>query len=240
MNKKNTQTLKATKRQLLGKKVKRLRLEGILPASVYGRGFESISIQANLKELKALFAELGESGLFNLQIDDGQLLPVLFKNPQYHPLSDELIHIDLYKVDLTRKISAEVPIELIGEAPIVKLGNVLMHITNTVEVEALPADLPENIEVDISSLASLEDMITVADLKIDKDKLTILTDAEQVIVKAEEPKEEEVEMVEENPEVEGVAEDEGEGEENEEESSEEKKEDGETEEDAEKSEEKAE
>lgn len=203
MNKKDRQTLKVAKRELLGKKVNRLRAQGLTPASVYGRDFKSISVQAETKILDSLFEELGESGLFNIQIDDGELLPVLFKNPQYHPVSDQLMHVDFYKVDLSRKIKAEVPVELIGEAPIIKLGNVLMHITNTIEVEGLPADLPEKIEVDISGLENLEQMITVADLKIDKDKLTILTDLEQVVVKSEEPKEEVIEMVEAAPEVEG-------------------------------------
>jgi len=203
MNKKDRQTLKVAKRKLLGKKVNRLRVQGLTPASVYGRDFKSISVQAETKILDSLFEELGESGLFNIQIDDGELLPVLFKNPQYHPVSDQLMHVDFYKVDLSRKIKAEVPVELIGEAPIIKLGNVLMHITNTIEVEGLPADLPEKIEVDISGLENLKQMITVADLKIDKDKLTILTDLEQVVVKSEEPKEEVIEMVEAAPEVEG-------------------------------------
>ena len=237
MNKKNTQVLKVSKRDVFGKKVKRLRDEGIVPSSVYGRKFDSISIQANERELTSLFSELGESGLFNVQIDDGELLPVLFKNPQYHPLTDKLLHIDLYKVDLSRKISAEVPIELIGEAPVVKLGNVLMHITNTIEVEGLPADLPEKIEVDISVLNILDDTVTVADLKIDRDKLTILTDLEQVVVKAEEPKEEEMEIVE--TEVEGQEEDKEEGEEGEE-GEEEKTEEGSEEKTEEKVQEKSE
>jgi len=226
MNKKDTKILKVAKRELLGKKVKRLRNEGLTPASVYGRDFKSISIQAETKALESLFEELGESGLFNIQIDEGKLLPVLFKNPQYHPVSDELMHVDFYKVDLTRKISAEVPVELVGEAPVVKLGNVLMHITNTIEVEGLPADLPEKFEVDVSGLETLEDMISVGSLKIDKDKLTILTDLEQVVVKSEEPKEEEVEMVETAPEVEG---EEGEASEEGEEGEAEAEKDGETE-----------
>ncbi len=226
MTKKDTKTLKVAKRELLGKKVKRLRNEGLTPASVYGRDFKSISIQAETKALESLFEELGESGLFNIQIDEGKLLPVLFKNPQYHPVSDELMHVDFYKVDLTRKISAEVPVELVGEAPVVKLGNVLMHITNTIEVEGLPADLPEKFEVDVSGLETLEDMISVGSLKIDKDKLTILTDLEQVVVKSEEPKEEEVEMVETAPEVEG---EEGEASEEGEEGEAEAEKDGETE-----------
>jgi len=206
MNKKKRELLKATKRELFGKKVDRLRKEGILPASVYGKGFESISIQADAKRVTGLFEELGESGLFDVEIEEGKSLPVLFKNPQIHPVTGKLVHVDLYKVDLSQKITAEVPVVIIGEAPIIKLGNVLVHITNEVEVEALPTDLPEKIEVDVSKLESLEDMITVADLDIDKELVTMLTAPEQIVVKAEEPKEEEVEMVEAPPEVEGAEE----------------------------------
>ncbi len=86
-----------------------------------------------------------------------------------------------------------VPIVLIGESPTVKAGNVLIEVTNEVEVEALPADLPEKIEVDISKLESLESVVTVGELEVDKDKVEIKTGGEQVVVKIEEPKEEVIE-----------------------------------------------
>lgn len=185
--------LKAQVRTLLGRKVKQLRKEGLLPATVYGKGFDSISVQINLIEAEKIFNEIGESGLVELIVDEKEKLPILFRNPQYHPLDEKLIHIDCYKVNLKEKISAMVPIEFVGESQAVKDGNTLVTVTDEVEVEALPADLPESIEVDLTVLENLESTITVADLKVDKSKVEILTDAEQLIAKVEEPRTEEEE-----------------------------------------------
>ncbi|MGI5840873.1 MAG: 50S ribosomal protein L25 [Patescibacteria group bacterium] len=184
--------LKAQNREILGRKVKQLRAEGWTPASIYGKGIEPVSIKINSMELDNLFEEAGESSLIDLIVDKDSY-PILFKNPQYHPVDGSLIHIDCYKVNLREKIVATVPIELAGESPAVKEGMILVEITNEVEVEALPANLPEKIEVDISSLVGVDDAITVADLKVD-DKVEVQNAADQVIVKIEEPKmEEEIE-----------------------------------------------
>jgi len=212
MNKKQRPTIEAQKREMTGKKVKRLRQMGIMPASVYGNDFKSITIQMDAKEANLMFEEHGESGLIDLQIEK-ETFPVLFKNPQFHPVTGEMIHVDLYKVNLKEKTTVEVPIEIVGESASAKMGNVLINVIDSVEVEALPTDLPENFVVDISKLATLEDMITVADLEYDKEIMTIVTDPEQVIVKTEEPKEEEIVMEETLPEVEGEAEKAEEGEE---------------------------
>ena len=212
MNKKQRPTIEAQKREMTGKKVKRLRQMGIIPASVYGKDFKSITIQMDAKEANLMFEEHGESGLIDLQIEK-ETFPVLFKNPQFHPVTGEMIHVDLYKVNLKEKTTVEVPIEIVGESASAKMGNVLINVIDSVEVEALPTDLPENFVVDISKLATLEDMITVADLEYDKEIMTIVTDPEQVIVKTEEPKEEEIVMEETLPEVEGEAEKVEEGEE---------------------------
>lgn len=172
-----------------------------MPATVYGKDFESLSIQFNLAEIVKLFEDIGESTLVEVVLDEKDKLPVLFRNPQYHPIDGNMIHIDCYKVNLKEKIKAMVPIELVGESKAVKDGNILVTVTNEIEVEGLPADLPEKIEVDLAALENLESTITVTDLKIDKDKLEILTDAEQLIAKVEEPKAEEEPVVEEvNPE----------------------------------------
>lgn len=187
--------LKALKRESVGRKVKQLRKQGWLPASVYGKEFASISVQINQKEVEKLFDEVGKAGLVDLVIGEEKALPILFKNPQYDPMIGNLIHIDLHKVNLKEKIVATVPIELVGESPAVKVGNVLIEISNEIEVEALPTDLPEKIEVDISGLVEANTVITVADLKVDTDKVEIKTDLTQVIVKIEEPKEEVIEEV---------------------------------------------
>lgn len=182
--------VKATTRTVAGRKVKQLRKEGLLPATVYGKAFESLSVQFNLTELEKLFNDIGESTLLEVVLDEKEKLPVLLRNPQYHPISGDLIHIDCYKVNLKEKISAMVPVEFIGESQAVKDGNVLITVTDEVEIEALPADLPESIEVDLVVLDNLEAVVTVSDLKLDTSILTVLTDGEQLIAKVEAPKEE--------------------------------------------------
>jgi large subunit ribosomal protein L25 len=178
-------------RDIKGRKVKKLRKEGILPATMYGKGFEPMTVQTDQKKLEEIFAEAGESGLVEVTVN-GEKYPVMLRNPQYHPLFGDLMHIDFYKVNLKEKIASNVAVEIIGESPAVKGGLVLVEVSSEVEVEGLPTDLPEKIEVDISKLEKVDDTITVADLNIDRSKLEVLTDAEQVIVKIEEPKEEEV------------------------------------------------
>jgi len=192
--------LNAQIRTLLGRKVKQLRNQGLLPATIYGKGLDSISIQMNSIEAEKIFSEAGESGLVELIVDEKEKLPILFRNPQYHPIEGNLIHIDCYKVNLKEKISAMVPVEFIGESQAVKDGNTLVTVTDEVEVEALPADLPESIEVDLVVLENIESVVTVADLKVDRSKVEILTDAEQLIAKVEEPRAEEEPVVELTPE----------------------------------------
>lgn len=192
--KKENPKLKVEVRTIKGRKVKVLRRQGILPATIYGDAFEPVSIQMSAKELGVIFGHVGESGLVDLSLD-GKDIPVLFRNPQYHPVGGELIHLDCYKVNLKEKITTTVPIELVGEAPIVRTGMILVPVTEEVEVEALPADLPEKIEVDISGLETLESQITVADLVVDRSKVEIKTAGEQLVVKIEEPKVEEEPVV---------------------------------------------
>jgi large subunit ribosomal protein L25 len=183
--------LNGTIRTITGRKVKQLRREGITPTTIYGHGFDSMSVQFNTKELVKLFSHVGESGLVDVVIDE-KTYPVIFRNPQYHPLWGELVHIDCYKVNLKEKITATVPIEFVGESQAVKSGNIFVPVTEEVEIEALPADLIEKIEVDLSALETLESIITVADLIVNREIIEIKTAADQVIAKVEEPKAEEV------------------------------------------------
>jgi len=188
--KKENPKLKASVRTITGKKVKQLRNQGLLPSTIYGQGMEPISIQVVDKELETIFAHAGESGLVDLILDE-KTLPVLFRNPQYHPVLGNLIHVDCFKVNLKEKIITNVPIIFVGEAPAVKEGKVLVEVLNEIEIEALPADFPEKIEVDLAKLENVESVITIADLAIDKSLLEIKNSADQVIVKVEEPKVEE-------------------------------------------------
>ncbi|MBU1117642.1 50S ribosomal protein L25 [Patescibacteria group bacterium] len=188
--KKDNPTISAAIRTVLGRKVKTIRQQGLIPSSIYGYQFDTLSIQFNSLELNKIFDHAGESLLVDLVVEDNKY-PIIFKNPQFHPVSGDLIHIDCYKVNLKEKITATVPLELVGEAPATKIGNILTQVLSEIEVEALPADLPENIEVDVSALEEVDSKISVADLIIDKEKVEIKNDPEQVIVLIEAPRVEE-------------------------------------------------
>lgn len=193
--KKENPKISAALRTVIGRKVKHLRLKGQIPATIYGHKFEPISIQFATLELDKLFEQVGESSLAEIVIDDNKY-PVIFKNPQFNPITGELMHIDCYKVNLKEKITTTVPVELLGEAPAVKNGNVLMQILNEIEIEALPSDLPEKIEVDISALAEVDNKIYVAELNIDRNLIEVKNDPEQVVVIIEAPRVEEEPVVE--------------------------------------------
>lgn len=186
--------IKAEIRTALGRKVKNIRKQGLTPATVYGKGLESKSVQFATIDLGKIYEKVGESTLVTLLLGQ-ENLPILFRNPQYHPVEGNMIHIDCYKVNLKEKITAMVPIEFVGESQAVKDGNTLITVTDEIEIEALPADLPEKIEVDLSVLENLECSITIADLKIDTSKLEIITDKDQLIAKTEEPRAEEEPIV---------------------------------------------
>ncbi len=193
--------LKAEARQVTGKKVKKLRREGLLPANIYGKGLKSLAIQVNLKEFQDIFKEVGETGLIDLKVNN-ETRPALVKNLQLQYPSHMPLHADFYQVNLKEKVKAMVPIEVTGEAKAVTDNvGILLQQLSEVEVEALPDALPENITVNVSNLAALDEQITVADLKTDEG-VAILTDPAQTIVKI-------AEAVVEEPEPEPTAEEEG-------------------------------
>lgn len=179
--KKENPKISAALRTVTGRAVKHLRSAGLTPATIYGHKFEPISIELSTLELNKLFDHAGESSLVEIIIGENNY-PIIFKNPQFHPVSSELIHIDCYKVNLKEKITTTVPVELIGESLAVKNGNTLMQILDEVEVEALPSDLPEKIIIDITPLVEIDDKVTVAELNIDRNLIEIKNAPEQVVV----------------------------------------------------------
>lgn len=187
-------TLNAEKRTITGKHVKKLRREGRLPANVYGKGLPSTAIQVSTKDFDTVFKSVGETGLVDL-IFEGKSHPVLVKNLQLeYPLRTPL-HVDFYQVNLKEKVKTMVPLEIIGEPKAVteNIGILLQQITE-VEVEALPMELPEKLEVNVESLAQIGDQIIVSSLTPPQG-VEVLTDPEQIIVKidelvVEEPEEE--------------------------------------------------
>ena len=191
----NTVTTHVSKRTVFGSKLKSYRKQGILPANIFGKGVESLSIELGQKQFHDLFEEVGETGLITMDVDGGEKRTVIVSNYTNDPITGEVSHVDFRQVNLKEAISANVPIVLVGIAPADDLGAVIVQSLDELEVEALPTDLPEEIEIDISSLAELGDVIAVKDVKV-SDKVTLLADPEIVIVMAQEVKEE----VEEEPE----------------------------------------
>jgi len=133
---KQTHTLSAEKRTVSGHKVKRLRKQDILPANIFGSKVDSLSIQLPLKEFTNTYKETGDTGLIDLSVEgESKTRPVLVHKLQAHPVSGQLLHVDFRQVDLKAKITAEVPVELIGESPAVHQGGVLTHPLTAIEVE---------------------------------------------------------------------------------------------------------
>lgn len=173
--------LTAEPRKITGKQVKKLRREGILPANVYGKDIKSQSLQLPQDVFDKVFEEAGETGVIDLTYGK-DTIPVLIHNI-HTDYRNRVLHADFFKVNLKEKVKTMVPIEIVGEAKAVadQIG-LLMEITGEVEVEALPTELPEKIEVNVENLANIDDQITIADLKA-PEGVEILTDPNLVVVK---------------------------------------------------------
>jgi len=199
--------LDVSKREITGKKVRFLRRGGLIPCNIYGHGMDSQPMQVDVRKLTQVLSRAGGTDLISLKMKNADSpTRVLIREVQRNPMTGEPTHVDFYQVRMTEKLKAEVPLVFIGEAPAMKLKNVsLMHALTSLHIEALPDDLPHNIEVDISGLAVPEDAMHVKDLKIG-DKITVLTDPDQMIIKVSEVRK----VVEEVPAAAAAAEGEGE------------------------------
>ncbi|MFC1656480.1 50S ribosomal protein L25 [Patescibacteria group bacterium] len=188
---KNIIILKAQLRKEKGKKNKNLRDKNKIPAITYGSKVKNLPLSLDLKEFQKVYDEAGESTLVDLKIGDEPTKKILISETQFHPLSGLPIHVDLYQVRMDEKIKTEIPLKFIGESKAVKdLDGTLNTVKDEVEVECLPANLISEIEVDISSLNTFEDVIYIKNLPV-PDSITILDDKEEVIAQVEEPRSEE-------------------------------------------------
>ncbi|MDD5073617.1 MAG: 50S ribosomal protein L25 [Candidatus Shapirobacteria bacterium] len=180
------------KRTVTGRKVKNLRREGLLPVNLYGQAIKSQALQLGYQDFLSVFEKTGESGLIDLVIGKTKTShPVLVGDIQVDPVTDKILHVDFRQVDLAKKTQVSVPIELVGEAPGAESGEgILIQPLLEIEVEALPEELPDHLEADVSSLKEISDVIRVADLKVN-DGVVIMADKEEVVAKLEAPAEEE-------------------------------------------------
>lgn len=200
--------LHAKQRTVIGRQVKALRREGLLPAVLYGTGIEPIPLELEVPEAKKVLTRLGSSTLVSLKVGR-QTHQVLVREIQRDVIRWDMIHVDFLKVAMDEVIRTSVPIELVGEAPAIReLGGVLVSGLAEIEVEALPADLPDRMMVDLEILAEIDDTITVGDLSFGKG-VEVLTGLNEVLARVIYQVEEEIEeevveeeiLLEEEPEV---------------------------------------
>lgn len=178
-------TLSAQPRSVLGKHVKRLRKQGIVPANIYGHG-QSRPIQAAERALDLLLRQGGRGQLVDIAVD-GETHTALFKTFVRHPRSGGVMHVDFQAVSLTERVQTSVPVVFEGEPPAARLGAVVLHSLTELKVEALAGNLPERITVDLSVLTELGSSIKVADLKPFVG-VTLLDPPEEVVARADAPR----------------------------------------------------
>lgn len=199
--------LHAAKRDVLGKKVRFLRRQGITPVHVFGHGIESLALQCDTTSLQQVLSRSGQTRVINLKIDDEKgPRTVMAREVQQDVLKGSLLHVDFYQVKMTEAIEVEVPIVLVGEAPALKnKENMLAQELNTLSIECLPANIPDSIEVDVSSLAEPDESIRVRDI-VPGAGITILNDPEVMLARITVQRE----IIEEVPEAVEVGEEEAE------------------------------
>ncbi|MFC1943503.1 50S ribosomal protein L25 [Chloroflexota bacterium] len=176
--------LKTTNREILGKKVRFLRRQGITPMHLFGHGIESVALQCDTANLRRVLAEAGKTGLITLKLENEKgPRHVMVREVQIEPLSGGLLHVDFYQVRMAEAVKVEVPVVLLGEAPVLKSReHMLVQELSTLTVECLPSKMPTSVELDISSLAEPEQVIRVKDIELDKE-VTVLRDPELVVVR---------------------------------------------------------
>jgi len=200
--------LKASVRDLLGKRSRRLYGQGKLAAVVYGHNAKPTPLVLDRLEFQKVFVKSGRTHLVDLLVDGGKAEKVLVREIQTHPRRLGPIHVDFYQVNLEEKITVEVPVHLVGESAAVKRGDAdILQPIHSLRVECLPSDIPEAFEVDLTPLEEIESELRIADLKMPKG-VTPLLDPEELVVKI--IKKREMKVEEEVPAAEGLVPAEGE------------------------------
>ncbi len=181
--------LTVQKREILGKNLSTLRKQNLIPAEFYGHGTENLHLSVPMKEFNKVFKEVGESTIIKLNVD-GKKNNDIINDEQKDAMTDNVSHIDFYGVRMDEKIRVNIPVVFVGESPAVKEGGVLIKAIHELEIEALPANLPHRVEIDLAKLDKIGESILVKDIDLGKD-VKILVDLETAIATIVEPKVEE-------------------------------------------------
>ena len=181
-------TIQAQERTVLGKHVKLLRQQNVLPANLFGGNEQSVAIQLDKHDFQRFLATNPSTTLVALNLGDRKRHTAIVRHVAHHPVTNDLQHVDFMRVEMNQPVHARIPIHLNGTAPAVKMyDGVLLHLLETVEIEALPGRLPEVFDLDISDMAELKATHYVRDLPVPSG-VTILTDSDEPVVKIEPPR----------------------------------------------------
>ncbi len=179
-------------RTILGKRTRSLRAQGVVPAEVFGFGISNIHASVTEKDFRKVFAKAQKNTVISLAQKGGENLAVLISDVTYHPISGSVLSVDFHKVQLDKKIRAEVPVIFTGEAPAIKNGLIIVHVTTQIEVESLPQSIPHEFNVSLESLSSVGDSIYVKNLVVPSE-VKLITPHEMVLVTVTQKEEEVVE-----------------------------------------------
>ncbi|HVM77199.1 MAG TPA: 50S ribosomal protein L25 [Candidatus Paceibacterota bacterium] len=177
-------------REIIGKKVRALRREGMVPAELYGHGIENVHLAVSAKEFNKVYKEAGQTGVITLLVGK-EKRPAMIHEIMRDSVTGDFLHVDFHQIRMDEKITAKVPLVFAGEAPAVKeKGAILNKAILEIEVEALPASMPHEITVDLASLKELNESIYVKDIKRPHGVKFLVEDTAAVVT-ATEPKAEE-------------------------------------------------
>jgi large subunit ribosomal protein L25 len=208
MNQQSDQvTLTAERRTALGKRVKQLRHEGWVPGVMYGHGFDSMALQFEERGLTRMLSHVSGSQLVSIEVA-GQDKPetALVRDVQRDPIRGDVLHVDFYRVDMAERLTAEIPLVVVGESPVTERHEgILLLGVSAIEVECLPGDLVDEIAVDLSDLVEVGQGVHVRDLAIPAG-IDVLTDVDEMVARVVPLAEEEAieELLEVEPGVEEV------------------------------------
>lgn len=193
-------SLKVSKRDAFGKKTQPLVENGHVLGNIYGKGMESIAVQGDYRDVNKAIEHAGYNHPIELEVEgDGNHL-VLVDGIERNNVTQKLHHVTFHAIKKGEKVSADIPIRLVGDAPAERTGKIVVTLLDAVEVEAIPSKLPEIFEVSIEGLEDVNDSITIGDIKHDDD-VVLHREPEEVIAKVDLPRaEEEPEAEEAGPE----------------------------------------
>ena len=171
-------------REALGKKARFLRRQGMTPANIYGRNLDSVALQLQTADLINALTQGGRNAVLAVKVNgEKEPRPAVIRDVQLHPVTDHIVHVDFLQVDITRSITSDVPVVLVGESPLPKTSTVISQTLGSIQVSGLPMDIPRSVEADISVLVEVDQSILVSDLPL-PENVEVITNADQMVVRA--------------------------------------------------------